>query len=643
MSPIALGGSTTTPNPVQAALLHAYHNPTPPPPAGTLPKGTLGDLVEAGSPEWMATISASKVAAILGVSPYTSPYTLWHQIRGLVSPGEDKAVFRRGHLLEPAVAAWFAQEHPEWEIATTGTWTHAEREHQTASPDRLVLMDGRDDPAVETVFDLLEIKSTTKDHEWGKPGTAEVPLYYWVQAMWQMDTVGVTRCHFAIIGSFLEFSAYVVDYDPVAARIIREQVDAFHASLSAATPPALDQHPTTFETVRALHPDVTDQVVAVGDEGVRYVRAKRAADAADAELTAAKAALADAMGDAKAATWGGVTIATRRAARAGATPTIYAGRNLDAIELPAEVGIVGTSASHMVEVTAHGGDIVADLEATLEQLGETPTPEIVDGADAAAAVDQADEVAAFPASSAAFAPGSPELVDLRTTWIRQRIATVGEHAEGRTLLVANWPATVGRKPPWTDADIDAIAEVLDAVEGRIDLPFGPSDPGLAAKLEAERAARAAAVPPPLPERPAPDEGELVDDAMVAELRQRTAKLAPHQRDEGASWVAQARRAGKPLGQVIDGHWSERSYAINTAIYACASALVDEDPEITRQTMTAALSFVIGEDVHPVWPIGELFASLTTDEAVRLAEFAAAFAEGDTEIGAVITAALTKAA
>ena len=308
----------------------------------------------------------------------------------------------------------------------------------------------------------------------------------------------------------------------------------------------------------------------------------------------------------------------------------------------------------LYEVDLRAGWELAKLTAKVRQARSAPAvrslfgvaavPEIVDGADAAAAVDQADEVAAFPASSAVFAPGSPELVDLRTTWIRQRMAILKGIEAAKADLVLAWkPTGIPLRPPWSDEQIDAIANLLDRCEARHDVPFGPSDPGLAAKREAERAARAAAVPPPLPERPAPDEGELVDDAMVAELRQRTAKLASHQRDEGASWVAQARRAGKPLGQVIDGHWSERSYAINTAIYACASALVDEDPEITRQTMTAALSFVIGEDVHPVWPIGELFASLTTDEAVRLAEFAAAFAEGDTEIGAVITAALTKAA
>ena len=633
MSPIALSGSTTTPNPVQAALLHAYHNPTPPPPADSLPKGSLRPLVEAGSPEWFTTISASKVAAILGVSPYTSPYTLWHQMKGLVPPEADKAVFRRGHLLEPAVAAWFAQEHPEWDIATTGTWTHAEREHQTASPDRLVYTGspGSDE------FDLLEIKSTTKDHEWGKPGTAEVPLYYWVQAIWQMDTVGVTRCHFAIIGSFLEFSAYVVDYDPVAARIIREQVDAFHASLSATTPPALDQHPTTFDTVRQLHPDVTDETVAVSDEvGVRYVRAKRAADAAEAELIGAKAALIDAMGTAKAATWGGATIATRRAARAGATPTIYAARNLDAIELPDEAPMIGE-----VEVTEVVG-LIADLEATLADLGVDPAfPSGHLASDGLPANPEFDIDEPVPV----FRPGTPELVALRNTWAKGRIDVLGDHAMGRKLLVANWPDGVPHKGPWTDEQVTALAEVLDAVETRIDAPFGPTDPADYARRQVEHEERIAAAtpPPPVPTHEAPVEGELVDDAMVAALKEQTAGLATHQRQEAASWVAQARRARKPLGQVIDGHWSERCYVVNTAIYACATTFVDEDPAITRQAMDAAFALVLGTDIHPTWPIGELFASLSIDEATRLAETAARFAEGDPTVVDVLSAALTTAA
>lgn len=106
----------------------------------------LGPRMEPGSPDWLATMSASKIAAVVGLSTYESRFSLWHRMSGLIDPEPDDDEKRRGHYLEPAIARWFADQHPEWVIEPTGTWGHQDRPWQTASPDRLVHRNV-DDPA----------------------------------------------------------------------------------------------------------------------------------------------------------------------------------------------------------------------------------------------------------------------------------------------------------------------------------------------------------------------------------------------------------------------------------------------------------------------------------------------------------------
>jgi putative phage-type endonuclease len=91
-----------------------------------------------GSAEWLSRMSASKIAAVVGLSPYESRYSLWMRMAGLVPQQEQTSAMSRGHYLEPAIAAWFADQHPDWTITPTGTFQHPRHEWMVASPDRQV-------------------------------------------------------------------------------------------------------------------------------------------------------------------------------------------------------------------------------------------------------------------------------------------------------------------------------------------------------------------------------------------------------------------------------------------------------------------------------------------------------------------------
>ncbi|MBX6386658.1 MAG: YqaJ viral recombinase family protein [Microbispora sp.] len=288
-----------------------------------------------GSPEWhkarATRVGGSRIAAILGLSPWESPYSVWCQMAGLTQPGEQTAEQDRGHYLEPAIAAWFADQHPEYVVRAAGTYVHQDRDWQLANPDRLLLgaPGAFTEPGVRAV---LEIKTDADGSGWGEPGTDQIPVYYRTQVQWYMDVLGLPRAHVAVLTSRLGFREYVVDYDPDDAAALREAAEWFLDSLLWDEMPDLDAHPATYAAVRDLHPDIDpDAVYDVDDElAMEFLTALADKAAAKDREAAARTRLAAAMGTAYRARWRGQTIATRQSKKGGA-PFVVAGRNLPAV------------------------------------------------------------------------------------------------------------------------------------------------------------------------------------------------------------------------------------------------------------------------------------------------------------------------
>lgn len=288
------------------------------PPVRT-PTGVLVPRLEPGTDEWMRHMSASKIAAVVGLSPWESKFSLYHRMAGLVPREETSDVMQRGHYLEPAVAAWFADQHPDLTVATTGSFVHRDRHWQAATPDRLAVHD-------DGTVDVVECKSTADATGWGDPDTDDIPIYYRCQVMWQLDTLGLNRCHVAVILPNLTFAGYTVDYDPAEAQILRDAAEAFLADLAAGNRPAIDDSTATHQVVRELHPDIDGSRADVPDDLARtylqaVVDAKTAADA----KRAATSRLLDHMGDARDAYWNGNKIAYRMA-KGEDTPYLCAAR-----------------------------------------------------------------------------------------------------------------------------------------------------------------------------------------------------------------------------------------------------------------------------------------------------------------------------
>lgn len=222
-------------------------------------KAVLLGTFEHNTPEWHGLrangLGGSEVASVVGLSPWVSKFALWHRKRGHLAPQESSPSMDWGHRLEPVVCDAFAERHPEFWLISAGTMRHRERGWQIASTDKMLGLDG---PGLDDATAVLEVK-TADAHDapqWGPDGTDEVPPYYRCQAMWYLDATELPTTHMAVLIGGNDYREYVIEYVRDEAEWLREEGRLFWQSVLDDNPPPIDGSDSTYQAIRALHPDL---------------------------------------------------------------------------------------------------------------------------------------------------------------------------------------------------------------------------------------------------------------------------------------------------------------------------------------------------------------------------------------------------
>jgi putative phage-type endonuclease len=269
-----------------------------------------------GSDEWHAArangIGGSEIAAVMGLSPYESRFSLWHRKKGLVGPVEESPAMRWGTKHEPTICAEFAELHPEWSVDPSPTFRSADRPEQIVNPDRILR-------GPEGQLELLEAKTARDDEGWGEEGTDEIPVWYRCQCLWYLDVLGLRRCHVAVLIAGADYREYVVEYDENDALAMRAAATEFMRTLADDERPSIDGHSATYQVLRELPEGLEDVDVEIDPQlRERFHAAQDQFWSAEDELTACKGELLDAIGTGRRATVLGDRVATRTV-RAGRT------------------------------------------------------------------------------------------------------------------------------------------------------------------------------------------------------------------------------------------------------------------------------------------------------------------------------------
>lgn len=186
----------------------------------------------------LVTVGSSDVAAIMGLSPWSSPWSAWGRLTGLTERynQSDTPAQARGRMMESAIGARFAEEYavelepgpPIGEPGLIGPepWMHA-----------------RHDFAVVYTDALLECKTTKVfDDDWGPPGTDLLPPYYHVQCVWQMAVLDYSLTYLAAFGMFRdEWRVYIIHRDMDVERGVVDYVRAWYQRhVVGGDPPPVD-------------------------------------------------------------------------------------------------------------------------------------------------------------------------------------------------------------------------------------------------------------------------------------------------------------------------------------------------------------------------------------------------------------------
>lgn len=230
---------------------------------------TIIDLPQ-GSQAWLdyrlTMRNASETAAVLGVSPWCTPYQLWLLKTGRAQTKANAAMLR-GTGLEPAARLAYELE--------TGTIVQP-----------LVLQDGLYSASLDGMTlegDLIvEIKCPYKGQAstlWNDVVAGHVPDHYAAQVQHQLMVSGAQMAHLYVFDGTQGLLRPIEPIDHAVQRI-RDGRDQFQVHLDTDTPPPL----TDADTVLRDDLDWTQAAHA-------FSQAKHAADQADEAVTKARGAL----------------------------------------------------------------------------------------------------------------------------------------------------------------------------------------------------------------------------------------------------------------------------------------------------------------------------------------------------------------
>lgn len=256
-----------------------------------------------GTAEWASKVTASKVAAILGLSPWESPYAIWHLMAGNIPPAEQNRHMQRGNMLENAVLDWWLIDHPEVTEVARQRWYPLEG-WAGATPDMDVTGPSGD-------LELVDAKTISTDEAWAD----EPPVHYLASSMWQLACAPeAKRVHLAVLfGRPFDLRTYTIERDDDLIAQIVAQCSTFYDTVRTGDMPDLDDTVATFNAVKAMHPLVDDTDVEISPTmAVDLASWQHQWKSCEAPLRAAKSAVMEAMGNARYATCNGVRVARRQ-------------------------------------------------------------------------------------------------------------------------------------------------------------------------------------------------------------------------------------------------------------------------------------------------------------------------------------------
>lgn len=173
-------------------------------------------------------LGGTDISAIVGLSPYKTPFDVWAEKTGQVSPKPPNKRMRFGKMLEQVIATMYCAEMEErdgqqWSVVWEDQpQRRLDRPWQIFTPDGVVALAKR----VQYGIDCKNV-SLDQFHQWGTAGTDEVPEHIACQFHWYMSATELPRWDAAVLLGGNDLKIYTVMHDPEIEAVLLEQGESW--------------------------------------------------------------------------------------------------------------------------------------------------------------------------------------------------------------------------------------------------------------------------------------------------------------------------------------------------------------------------------------------------------------------------------
>jgi putative phage-type endonuclease len=169
-------------------------------------------------------IGGSEAAAVLGLSPYTTPLQVYLQKRGEIDVPQNEAMLW-GSLKEPIIRQQYA-ERTGRVVRTPEMLFHKQYPFILGNVDG-VTDDGR----------LVEIKTARMPDGWGESGSDEIPQPYFIQVQHYLAVTELPVADVAVLIGSADFRMYEIEADKEMQDLIIEGEVKFWENFLKQIPP----------------------------------------------------------------------------------------------------------------------------------------------------------------------------------------------------------------------------------------------------------------------------------------------------------------------------------------------------------------------------------------------------------------------
>ena len=204
--------------------------------------------------EWlehrMKSIGGSDAASIIGLNPWSSPYSVWADKLGKLPPKEDNEAMRQGRDLEFYVAERFCEATGKKVRRENNILINPDYPFAHANVDRMVV--GEDAG--------LECKTTSALNMKNFKNGA-FPDTYYVQCVHYMMVTGCKKWYLAVLVLNREFMVFEIERDEEEIEALAQSEAEFWRLVEEKSSPVADGAASTTNAITAIYPESNEETV----------------------------------------------------------------------------------------------------------------------------------------------------------------------------------------------------------------------------------------------------------------------------------------------------------------------------------------------------------------------------------------------